>query len=137
MHMTVDQAQGQVPVTILQLHGSLDASNYEQAIARARELYAAGTRHLLIDLSDLSFMGSSGVVALHSIALLLRGEEPLDPETGWRGFHDIDRDPSLEPQRYVKLLNPQPKIDRTLELVGMNEFFEIYTDIQAAIASFV
>jgi anti-anti-sigma regulatory factor len=136
MHMTADQIQSRVPVTLLAIHGDIDASNYEQVIAKARELYAAGTRHLLLDLSDVPFMGSSGVVALHSVALLMRGETPPDPEAGWQAFHTIDHARGGRVQQQVKLLSPQPKVSRTLQMTSMNDFFEIYTDQQAAIASF-
>ena len=56
MHITVDQVQGRVPIAILAIHGDLDASNYEQVIDKARELYGAGARHLLIDFSDMPFI---------------------------------------------------------------------------------
>jgi anti-anti-sigma regulatory factor len=136
MHIILEQAQSRVPITILAIHGDLDASNYEQVIAKARELYQAGTRYLLLDLSDMPFMGSSGVVAIHSVALLMRGEQPPDPEAGWQAFHSIDHARSGGVQQHVKLLNPQPKVSRTLQMTSMNEFFEIFTDLQAAIASF-
>jgi anti-anti-sigma regulatory factor len=136
MQITVDQIQSRVPVTVLAIHGDLDASNYEQVIAKARELYAAGTRHLLLDLSAMPFMGSSGVVALHSVALLMRGEAPPDPEAGWQAFHSIDHARAGGVQQQVKLLSPQPKVSRTLQMTSMDDFFEIHTDRQAAIASF-
>jgi anti-anti-sigma regulatory factor len=136
MHLTIDQIQSRVPVTIIAIHGDIDASNYEQVIAKGRELYAAGARHLLLDLSDVPFMGSSGVVALHSVALLMRGETPPDPEAGWQAFHSIDHARARGVQQQVKLLSPQPKVGRTLQMTSMNEFFEIYTDKQAAIVSF-
>jgi anti-anti-sigma regulatory factor len=136
MQITVDQIQSRVPVTILAIHGDLDASNYEQVIAKARELYAAGALHLLLDLSDMPFMGSSGVVALHSVALLMHGETPPDPEAGWQAFHSIDHARAGGVQQQVKLLSPQPKVSRTLQITSMGDFFEIYTDKQAAIASF-
>ena len=136
MQITVDQIQSRVPVTILAIHGDLDASNYEQVIAKTRELYAAGARYLLLDLSDMPFMGSSGVVALHSVALLMRGETPPDPESGWQAFHSIDHARASGVQQQVKLLSPQPKVSRTLQMTSMNDFFEIHTDKQAAIASF-
>jgi anti-anti-sigma regulatory factor len=136
MYLTVEHVQNTVPVTILGLHGDLDASNFEDVIAKARELYRAGTRYLLLDLSDVPFMGSSGLVALHSIALLMRGEEPPDPEYGWQAFHDLERDRDSGIQQHVKLLNPQPRIDQTLEVTGMKDFFAIYTDRRLAIASF-
>ena len=136
MHMTADQIQSRVPVTLLAIHGDIDASNYEQVIAKARELYAAGTRHLLLDLSDVPFMGSSGVVALHSVALLMRGETPPDREAGWQAFHSIDHARAGGVQQQVKLLSPQPKVSRTLQMTSMTDFFEIHIDKQAAIASF-
>jgi anti-anti-sigma regulatory factor len=136
MQIAVDQIQSRVPVTILAIHGDLDASNYEQVIAKARELYAAGARYLLLDLSDMPFMGSSGVVALHSVALLMRGETPPDPEAGWQAFHSIDQARVGGTQQQVKLLSPQPKVSRTLQMTSMNDFFEIHIDKQAAIASF-
>jgi anti-anti-sigma regulatory factor len=136
MQITVDQVQARVPVTVLAIHGDLDASNYEQVIAKARELYAADVRHLLLDLSDMPFMGSSGVVALHSVALLMRGATPPDPQSGWQAFHSIDDARAGGVQQQVKLLGPQPKVGRTLQMTSMDDFFEIYTDMQAAIASF-
>jgi anti-anti-sigma regulatory factor len=136
MQMTSEQVQGRVPVTILAIHGDIDASNYEQVIAQARQLFAAGARHLLLDLSDVPFMGSSGVVALHSIALLMRGETPPDPEAGWQAFHAIDHARAGGIQQHVKLFGPQPKVDRTLQMTNLSDFFEIYTNKQAAIESF-
>jgi anti-anti-sigma regulatory factor len=123
-------------VTVLTLSGKLDASNYEQVIARGRELYAGGVRRLLLDLGGLSFMGSSGLVALHTITLLLLGEPAPDPEAGWAALHALDSGHSGEPQDAVKLLNPQPKIRQMLELTGMDAYYAIFTDRAAALASF-
>jgi anti-anti-sigma regulatory factor len=136
MQLTVDQVQSRVPVTILAIQGDLDASNYEQVIVKARELYEAGTRHLLLDLGAMPFMGSSGVVAIHSVALLMRGERPPDPQGGWQAFHSIDHARADGAQPYVKLHSPQPKVNPTLQMTSMSDFFEIFTDRQAAIDSF-
>ena len=73
-------------------------------------------------------MGSSGVVALHSIALLMRGETPPDPAAGWQAFHSIDHARAGGVQQQVKLLSPQPKVSRTLQMTSMDDFFEIHTD---------
>jgi anti-anti-sigma factor len=136
MNITVAQAEARVPVTVMATHGDLDGSNYHEVIAKAKELYEAGARHVLIDMSDTPYMGSSGLVALHSIALMMRGEAAPDPESGWNAFHAIARDKGSGVQPHVKLLNPQPKVERTLEMTGMKELFEIYTDVQSAVASF-
>jgi anti-anti-sigma regulatory factor len=137
MKITVSQTQGQVPVTLLHVHGDLDASSYRDLIAKGQEAYNAGARNILLDLSDMPYMSSSGLVALHSIALLLRGKEPLDPEAGWGAFHAIDRDRDAGLQRHIKLLNPQPQVDKALETVGFKQFLEVlHTDLATAIASF-
>ena len=136
MQMTIESIQGKESVTILALRGDLDASNFESVITKAKELYASGTRRLLVDMSELNFMSSSGLVALHSIILLMRGEKPPDPQSGWAAFHAIDRERDSGPQTYVKLLNPQPKVFTSLQKTGMDEFFEIFSDRQTALASF-
>jgi anti-anti-sigma regulatory factor len=136
MYVTATQAQDEVPVTVLHIKGELDASNYQIIIDKAREAYAGGTRNVLLDLSEVPYMGSSGLVAFHSVALLMRGETPPDPEGGWGALRSIDREREAGPQQHVKLLNPQPKVDRVLRMAGFDQFFEIFTDEKAAIASF-
>ncbi len=136
MNLTVEQAQGKVLVTILSLHGDLDASNYQELIAKAQEIYNAGGRRLLLDMSGTPFMGSSGLVALHSIAVLMRGETPADPDSGWNAIHAIDRDRDTGLQKQIKLLGPQPQVDRVLDRTGLKQFFEVHTDREAALASF-
>ena len=136
MTIKLEQVKGNEQIKILGIQGDLDASNYKQAINTAKQAHEEGARFLLIDMSELSFMSSSGLIALHSIALLMRGEELPDLEHGWEAFRALDRDRSAGKQEYVKLLNPQPKIDRSLEITGLKEFFEIHTDLNTAIKSF-
>jgi anti-anti-sigma regulatory factor len=136
MQLTVESARGRVPVEILALHGSLDASNFEAVIAKVRELYQSGTRYLLLDLSDVPFMGSSGVVAIHSVALLMRNQEPPNLEHGWQAFHTLGEEREQNIEQFVKLLGPQPKVSRTLQMTGIDAFLEIHTDREVAIASF-
>jgi anti-anti-sigma regulatory factor len=136
MYIIADEVQGEVPVTVLQLHGELDRSNYQTVIDRAREAYDGGARDLLLDLEYVPFTGSSGLVAFHSIALLMRGETPPDPEAGWATLRSIEGEPETGLQPHVKLLNPQPKVEKVLKMAGFDRFLEIYTDQEAAIASF-
>ena len=136
MNINVSQAQGRVPVAVLSVEGDLDASNYQDLIAGAQQVYKAGTGHILLDLTCTSFVSSSGLVAIHSIAMLLRGEELPNPEHGWAAIHAVGRKLQPGAQPYLKLLNPQAKVSRTLEKAGLKEFFEIYTDLSTAVASF-
>ena len=136
MTITIDQVQGKVSVTILGVQGDLDASNYQEVIDSATQAFEAGARDMLIDMSDIQFMSSSGLVALHSIALLLRGEKLPDPEFGWEAFNTLERDRESGVQEHVKLLKPQPQVDRSLEITGLKKFFEVYTDLDTAVGSF-
>ena len=136
MNISVNQTQGRVPVAVLGVQGDLDASNFELLIAQVQDIYRAGTRHVLLDLSQTTFVSSSGLVALHSIAMLLQGRQPPGAEDGWGAIHAVGRDLGGGVQPHVKLLNPQPKVERVLEKAGLKEVFEIHTDRAAALASF-
>jgi len=136
MEITVLERQANVPATIMHLQGELDASNYLDVIAQVQELYAGGARYLLLDLSGLSFMASSGLVAIHSTALIMRGDEPPDPEYGWGAFHAMDKEVDGGFVKNCKILNPQPKVSRTLESTGFSTFLEIFTDLETALESF-
>jgi anti-anti-sigma regulatory factor len=136
MNITVTQAEGRVPVTILHTHGDLDLSSFQELIASAQTAYDEGARSILLDLSDTPYMSSSGLVALQSIAALTRGEAPPDLEAGWAAFRAIDRDRGSGLQSHFKLLSPQPGVDRVLEMSGFKRFLEVHTDLEAAVASF-
>lgn len=125
------------PATIiLDLDGELDASNYMDVIDRVRQLYDEGARQLIIDLSDLTFLSSSGLVALHSAAMIMRGENPPGPELGWSAFHAIATDVERGFETCCKLVNPQGRVRKTLEMTGFNAFLEVFDDTDAAVRSF-
>jgi anti-anti-sigma regulatory factor len=136
MNVSIKQVQGRVPIALLGVQGALDATNYQELIARATEVYGAGIRDILVDLSHTSFISSSGLVALHSITVILKGEQPPNPEGGWSAIHAVGRGLGSGVQQHIKLLNPQPKVERVLEKAGLKELFEIHTDLAAALASF-
>lgn len=135
MNITAEQSAARVPVTTIRLQGDLDGSNYLELIAAAKTAQQNGARHLLLDLGGVPYMSSAGLVALHSSVQLLRGEQPPDPSAGWSALKSVAVNATVT-QQLVKLLNPQPRVTRTLEMSGMNVFFEIYADEAAALASF-
>ncbi len=90
MNTTVDQPSP--TVAVIGLEGELDASNFADLIGTGRQLYAGGARVLVLDLGGLTFMASSGIVALHSLARVFQGHEPPDLEAGWQAIHDIGTD---------------------------------------------
>ena len=136
MNISVSQAQGNVPVTVIKLDGQLDGQNYQELISKAQELYGAGARDFLLELSGLTYISSAGLVALHSVALLARGEELPDTEGGWAAYRSMGRSREAGVQKHVKLLNPSSEVMGVLDMVGFSNVFEIFTDRDEAVNSF-
>lgn len=137
MEILVEQVQDQVLVTVMKLVGELDASSYRDVIARVQQAYQAGTRHLLLDMSALYFMSSAGLVALHNAALLMRGQS-LPDEEGWNAFHAVSNfvENNAGFEKNLKLLNPNPRVQKTLQKTGFERTFAVFDDRKAALASF-
>ena len=136
MNISVSQAQGKVPVSVIKLDGQLDGQNFQELISKAQELFRAGEREFLLDMSDLTYISSAGLVALHSVALLTRGEELPDMEGGWSAYRSMGRSSEAGIQKHVKLLNPRSEIMGVLDMVGFSHVFEIFTDREEALNSF-
>ncbi|HEY9526264.1 MAG TPA: STAS domain-containing protein [Anaerolineales bacterium] len=136
MNISVSQAQGNVPVTVIKLDGQLDGQNFQELISKAQELYSTGARDFLLDLSDLTYVSSAGLVALHSVALMARGEQLPDMEGGWAAYRSMGRSSEAGVQKHVKLLNPRSEIMGVLDMVGFSSVFQIYTDRDEAVNSF-
>jgi hypothetical protein len=136
MNVTVFKEQGRVPVTVLQPHGNLDTSTYRDLMTRARKVYKEGARDILLDLSETPHMSYSGIMALHNIAAMLRGDKLTEPDSGRDAIYAITGDQSRGLQKHFKLLNPQSDVDKMLEMQRYKRFLKVYTDLGAAITSF-
>ena len=132
---TTIERLGDGSTAVIAISGELDAANFQSLIDVGRELRAAGAERLVVDMSGLTYMASSGLVALYSIAVIMRGDEPPDLEEGWSAFHAIGTDDAGTDKR-VKLLGPQPQVGRVLERTGLTRFFDVYLDRDTALASF-
>lgn len=137
LQTTVEQADGPVPVTILVLDGELDASSFEHVIDSVRRIYEAGGRRLLMDLTTLSFISSSGLVALHSSLRLMRGEAPPDPEQGWAALHAIEAEVAGgSSQASFRLCGTQDAVQKVLDRTGLGGLIPSYPDRATALAAF-
>jgi len=120
-------------VAVIALDGELDGSNFEHVIEAGRMARDDGAHWIILDLSRLTYMGSSGLVAIHSIALLLAGKEPTSPEDGWQAIHEINQ--SVGDEADVLLAGPQGSVQRVLDRSGMAELFPIHADRAAALGA--
>jgi anti-anti-sigma regulatory factor len=123
-------------VMVLGINGVLDGQTYKELITKAQEVYKEGAKNLLLDLSGVSYVSSAGLVALHFIALLARGETLPDTEHGWAALKSAERSSEVGVEKSVKLLNPQEQVVKVLDMVGFTTFFEIFTDKQKALDTF-
>jgi anti-anti-sigma regulatory factor len=123
-------------VAIVGLAGELDASNFERVIDTARQLHDAGAHHFVLDLSGLTYMGSSGLVAIHSAAMIARGQEPPSPDDGWDAIHRMSHEvASGTSDGSLRIVGPTASVDRVLERTGMKRLFEVHPDQAAALAA--
>jgi anti-anti-sigma factor len=137
LQTTVEQVDGATPVTVLALDGELDGSTFEGVIGTVRNLYAAGTRKLLLDLSGLTFISSSGLVAIHSAMRVLRGEEPPDTEQGWEALRAIrDEVDDGRAHASLRLSGTQDAVQKVLDRTGLGPLIPTYPDRATALADF-
>ncbi len=136
MEITIEQVMGRAAVTVVRPVGAVDASNFQELIDAGSRAVLAGAQNLLLDLSGAPYMSSAGLVALHRLALLMRGETPLESESGWEAMNAIRRDADRGVQAHFKLCNPQPKVLHVLKLAGFEAMMEIYDNFDQAVQSF-
>jgi anti-anti-sigma factor len=132
MEIKVSHENGRVPVTVMHVKGNIDSASYGAFQAKAEELMQAGTRALLIDLTEVPFVSSAGLRALNDIFTALRH---LAPDVSDKAMRDgINAGTYKSP--HLKLLNPSPASMVALENSGFSMFLESFTDLNTAIASF-
>ncbi len=136
MNISTSQAQGSVPVTIIKIDGQLDGQNYQELIMKAQELCNAGAHDFLLDLTDLTYISSSGLVALCTVALLARGEKLANAGEGRPASRPLIHPTESGTQQHVKLLNPCSEITRIFDMVGLGTLFEVFTNRETAVNSF-
>ena len=134
MQINISHEQGNI--SVLQLAGQLDGQTYKSLITAAQDAMNSGAKNLLLDMSELTFLSSAGLVALHVTSLIMRGEALPDLEHGWAALKSVNKSRESGMQTHVKLLNPRPEIVNVLDMVGFSSFFEIHTDKQKALESF-
>ncbi len=136
MNLTVSQQQGRAPVTVIHLDGKLDSNSFQHLIDEAKKLFSGGARHLILDMTKLTYLSSAGIVAMQSTAKLFREESLPDVEAGWNAVRSLDKQHTVGVQKNVKLLNVPPEVWNVLDMVGIADFFEMHTDLAQAVASF-
>lgn len=118
LRISSEQTQADVPVTILQLRGWLDAQSEEQLLEAARSSYDGGARYLLIDMSELDTLTSAGMRALQKVYQIFTPKEDH-----FKIAH-------------LKLCNAPPQIYNVLGITGFLQNIPMYESREAALQSF-
>ena len=122
MNITVTQAQGNVPVTVIKPEGRVNLGNTDELLQQAKDSYEQGTRDMVIDLSAVESMSSAGLRTLLSIAKMLNSNATGSTENAKTS--------------HFKIAGPQPELKNVLDIAGFFELVEIYDNLNDAIASF-
>ncbi len=136
MELIVKNEQGRVPVTVLKIIGSVDSFTYQELIEKVKEIRAAGSENLLLDLSETIYLSSAGIMALYSITKVMRGESASEFMDGWSALREMDKDSQKGRPKNLKLLKPQLRVRNILEMVGFDQFFDIFIDMDEALQAF-
>ena len=123
------QQEARVPVTVFELAGELNSNNVQRFQTEARQALDAGTRYVMLDLSQLTYISSGGLRALFVLAKALSAKD---------GTSQASKRSQTAPFKspYLKLLNPTPHVRKVLESMGFTTSFEIYGDQDTALRSF-
>jgi len=131
MEITISIHEANEPVAVMGIKGKVDASNFVEIVNKAQELYKNPARNLILDLSEVPFISSAGLVAIHNISLLYGGgQQEVENNENPDFTHNANA------RKRVKLLSPQPGVDQTLETAGLKLFFKVFTDLESALKSF-
>lgn len=130
IQVSIEQGKSQ-PVAVMKLQGEVNAENFVEVVNKARELFNNPARNLIIDLSAVPAITSTGLVAIHKIALIYSGiphkvEEDENPDFTHSG----------NARKHVRLLNPQPQVQEALENAKLTLFFRIFDNREEALQSF-
>ena len=128
LNITTSQIQGDVPVTILHLNGHLHGNTESQLLERARQALEDGSKHLLLDLSEVQVLTSAGLRAIHNIFNL------FTPQSDQAVIKQHGEEPYKSP--YFKLVCPNPNVYYVLNIAGFLQNILIYNNLEEAAASF-
>ncbi len=115
--IAVSQAQGRVPVTVLELQGRVNLGNTAELEQAAREAFVAGGRDMVIDLSKAPSLTSAGIRAILVIRKMLTNS-------------------GMDKAGHLKLVSPTSYVRDVLEVAGLLEHIEIFASLDEAVDSF-
>lgn len=132
LSISTEEIRGRVPVTIFHLQGDLDGNTYEQLQKKADDVFQAGARYLVLDLSQVPFISSAGIRGLHYVFNLLRTDSATESDQAIsKGLRD-----GTFKSPHLKLLSPNKNVANLLKVTGYDMFLEVHYSLNEAVKSF-
>jgi anti-anti-sigma factor len=113
----VSQAQGRVPITVLQLQDRINLGNLSELERAANEAFAAGARDMVMDMSKAPSITSAGIRMIVVI-------------------HNMLSNSGKDKTKHLKLVSPTDHVREVLDIAGLLDYIEIFPSLDAAVASF-
>ena len=96
-------------VTVLTVKGDIDASNFQDLIEKANQVLKQNYLHVVIDLSQVGYVSSAGLVAFQNIA---------GHAAGMGGK--------------IAFSGPNAKVAKVFDLTGFNKILGVFPDLASA-----
>jgi anti-anti-sigma factor len=132
MEIKVSTEKGLRPISVIHVNGNIDSASYEKFQSEAESLIKSGTRDILVDLTEVRFVSSAGIRALHAIFNKLRDLSPdISDDEMRKGINN-----GTYKSPHLKLLNPSKETLATLNMTGLDMYIEVFTDLKKAVSAF-
>jgi STAS domain len=132
MEINFTSVQARVPVTIIGVVGALDSSSAGYFNEQIRQVIDQGADDILLDFSQVPFMGSVGIRSLSAAYDWLHPVHSVEERKAIsQAVHD-----GTYHAPHLKLLNPNQRIQNTIRLVALDRYLEIFHDREQALAAF-
>ena len=118
LHVAVSADNGPSAVSVLHLSGPLDGKTYMALEDKANELIDSGVANMLLEMSKVSYIGSAGLRAIHTISNKLNTDEHATRSTN------------------LKVVSPSKEVKKIFKTLGFDSYLEIFDDLDEAIESF-
>ena len=115
---TIEQVQGQVPITVFHLRGWLDGQSEGELEKWATEAYENGTRYLILDMTELDTLTSAGMRAILKVYKL------YTPEGADKEYPNL------------MMTSAPPSVYKVLKITGFLKSIPMYESVQSAINLF-
>jgi len=101
-------------ILILRIAGFIDASNINQFDRQMHEQIEKGYSKIILDCSEIQYMNSSAlgiILDIHQLAIKRQGG--------------------------IRIINLPRKFEKTLEMLGLTDYFQIFSEKEKALQSFL